>query len=214
MKAQFWLDKWERQETGFHLPSVHSWLKKYYATVFNQSGGVFVPLCGKSTDLSYFAENNHYTLGCELSLKAAKQFFAVNQLEYEVRSNQSFKSLKADNLEILVGDYFNLQTSQLAQCQFVYDRAALIALPEAMRVQYVQQMRTLIPAARLLLITLEYEQESMSGPPFSVVESEVQTLFSFANIKPLNRREIIEKEPKFRARGLTYMYECAYCIHW
>ena len=68
MQAQFWLDKWNNQETGFHLDSAHPLLKKFYSQIFSSEDGVFVPLCGKSSDLAFIADKGSYTLGCELCL--------------------------------------------------------------------------------------------------------------------------------------------------
>ena len=57
----------------------------------------------------------------------------------------------------------------------VYDRAALIALPPAMRQRYAQLLCERLPAhVKVLLITLEFEGEQ--GPPFSVYQAEVEQL--------------------------------------
>jgi len=61
----------------------------------------------------------------------------------------------------------------------VYDRAALIALPPLMRERYVQKLSELLPTgSKILLITLIYDPEQMNGPPFSVSNSEVESLYS------------------------------------
>jgi len=214
MEAQFWLDKWEKQETGFHLSAIHPLLQKFYARVFRQKLGVFVPLCGKTSDLTLFAQKGSYTLGCELSDIAARAFFDSAGLKATERTFENFKSFKANNLEILVGDFFDLQRSQVKNCPTIYDRASLIALPSSMRVAYVAKLKSLFKSARMLLITLQYPQAEMKGPPFSVPQSEVEDLFSFASVTPLYAKNILEKEPKFAARGLSALEECVYMIEW
>jgi thiopurine S-methyltransferase len=58
----------------------------------------------------------------------------------------------------------------------IYDRAALIALPKEMRSKYVDHLqKVLSPAVNILLVTLEFDQET--GPPFSVSADEVEALF-------------------------------------
>ena len=53
--------------------------------------------------------------------------------------------------------------------RLVYDRAALIALPGAMRRQYAALMSRLVEAGgQVLLVTLEYQPEQQLQPPFSV----------------------------------------------
>ena len=228
MEAQFWLDKWHKQETGFHLASVHPLLQKFYAEVFEPQLGVFVPLCGKTSDLAFFAEKGSYTdnvkvVGCELAENAVKAFFAEQKQSDDRKSDdkqlkvselESFKSYQLDNIEILVGDYFDLQPKQLEACTRIYDRAALIALPESMRKVYVEHMRNLLPHAKMLLISLEYPQHEMNGPPFSVSQDAVNQLFSFAKIKQVYTNNILSKEPKFESRGLSALYESAYVIEW
>ena len=100
----------------------------------------------------------------------------------------------------------------LSHCVGVYDRAALVALPEAMRAEYVRHVYgQLSPACRGLLITLDYPQEEMAGPPFSVVDSEVQAIF--AGVAPaviIDRRDILDKEPKFQGAGVSRLDTVVY----
>jgi thiopurine S-methyltransferase len=138
-------------------------------------------------------------IGSELSKIAAEDFFHENS---------------TNNTEIVVGDIFNLTPKQLIECTCIYDRAALIALPKELRKKYVEHIRALIPKAKMLLITLDYDQMKMSGPPFSVDKAELETLFSFAQLKELHRANIIEKEINFKKKGLTSFNQTAYLIEW
>lgn len=55
----------------------------------------------------------------------------------------------------------------------------LIALPPEMRRDYAQKIAALlIPRAHILLITMQYEEGLLEGPPFSVEDEEVRELFS------------------------------------
>ena len=218
MKAQFWLEKWSNQETGFHLDSAHPLLQKFYSQVFNPKEGVFVPLCGKSSDLAFFAEKGSYTLGCELAEKAVRAFFSsqnkTDDKKLQISDIAKFQLYQLNNIEILIGDYFDLQAKQLESCKTIYDRAALIALPELMRKDYVEHMRNIIPHAKMLLITLGYPQHEMNGPPFSVLKEEVKQLFDFAKIEQVYTNNILSKEAKFKSKGLSALYESAYVIEW
>ena len=67
--------------------------------------------------------------------------------------------------------------------------------------------------ARSLLITLEYDQQKMDGPPFSVAEEEVQRLYApHSEAVAIDRRDILEKEPKFLERGLTALDTVVYRV--
>ena len=113
-----------------------------------------------------------------------------------------------------MGNLFVLESNDFTQIKFIYDRASIVALPDKLRRQYVSHLRQLFPTAKMLLITLDYDQNIMSGPPFSVTQEEVNKLYSFAKIELLHRSDIIEKEPVFKNRGLTSFFETAYSIEW
>jgi thiopurine S-methyltransferase len=107
----------------------------------------------------------------------------------------------------LVGDVFALSAPDLANIQYIYDRAALIALPPSMRQAYAGLLTRLLPQASQLLITLEYPQEQMSGPPFSVLPDELTHLYPEREIRLLERHDILAHEPRFAARGVTSLHE-------
>lgn len=235
MQSSFWLDKWKADQIGFHLPEAHPLLKKFYQQVFDGVQDVFVPLCGKSVDMSFLHAQQISVVGAELSPIAVADFFTEQFPGQEVSSQVLNGSSLAqpssglilqssiDNLRLLIGNYFALeqsmlfsasQSNELFPVTGIYDRAALIALPDTVRPEYVKQLVKLIPAASMLLITLDYEQQAMNGPPFSVTQDEVEGLFEFANIKILSRKNIIDKEPRFKDKGLSAFYESVYHIRW
>jgi len=219
MKNQsFWHNKWESNEIGFHLSDVHPLLKKFYSDIFISGEIVFVPLCGKTIDMSFLQLKGKKVIGVELSDIAASTFFQEqfpdSRLSNRLVEQSNFKEFSAQSIRILVGDYFNLTPELLDGAKQVYDRASLIALPLEMRKSYVEKLHSLLPKASILLITLDYDQQKMSGPPFSVDYDEVIDLFSFAKVKQLHRKNIIDNEPRFKSKGLTSFYQTAYHISW
>jgi thiopurine S-methyltransferase len=235
MQSSFWLDKWNANQIGFHLSVVHPLLMKFKQQVFGSCERAFVPLAGKSVDLRYLHSQGYDVIANELSELAVEAFFAeqfphraIEQTgSYQVSQTCDYESAircySIPQLEILIGDFFQLQPEHITadtidglqtQPVGIYDRAALIALPENMRSAYVIQLKRLIPNASMLLVTLDYDQGSMSGPPFSVVPSEIEHLFSFAQVTSLYRKNIIEKEPRFKQKGLEVFYESVYHIRW
>lgn len=214
MEPKFWHDKWERQETGFHLGQPHPQLCKNLDKAFSNVDTVFVPLCGKTQDMSFLIEQGKKVIGNELSEIAVNAFFESRDIPVEISEEGEFKKYSARNIDILAGDFFDLDESKVATCNGVYDRAALVALPPAMRERYAEKLRSLTPSAKLLLVTLEYPQSEMQGPPFSVPQTEVEQLFGFAKIAKLYSQDILEKEPKFKERGLSKFVESTYLIQW
>ncbi|WP_353151750.1 thiopurine S-methyltransferase [Pollutimonas bauzanensis] len=213
MDADFWLERWRDGRTFFHQNRVTPLLQKYWPSLSLPSGsGVLVPLCGKSLDMVWLAEQGHYVLGVELSQLAVDQFFTENNLQPQVHESPLGRHHVAGNIELICGDIFALDAATLAKCTGVYDRAALVALPPEMRERYVQHVYGQMPNDyRGLLLTLDYIQEQMEGPPFSVHEAEVLSLYGdHTLVEVIDRRDILAKEPKFAERGLTQLDTVVY----
>ena len=212
MEADFWHNRWENNLTGFHLNEVNPYLKANWSALNLKSDSrIFVPLCGKSLDLMWLAEQGHQVIGCELSELAVEAFFSENKLAVERSQIGDLELWQSEKISIFCGDIFNLTPELLGEIDAVFDRASLIALPPAMRQDYADKMSELAQSAPKLLITLEYEQSKMDGPPFSVSESEVHALYK-ANyqVKQISAQDVLGDNEKFREKGLDYMNECIY----
>lgn len=137
---------------------------------------VFVPLCGKSKDMLWLRDLGHDVLGVELNPNACLDFFNENGLVADASEVEQFLSYRCENLSLLCGDFFSLTKDSLADVTGVYDRAALVALPKKMRVDYANKLIELLPqGVSILLVTLEFD--SPQGPPFNVPAEEVKSLF-------------------------------------
>jgi len=213
MDTEFWLQRWRDGQTGFHQTRVMPLLQKYWPGLSLPRGGrVLVPLAGKSMDMAWLAGQGHRVLGVELSALAVEQFFAENGLRPATRDSALGRHYAADNIEIICGDVFGLDDATLAGCSGFYDRAALIALPPDMRRRYARDVYARLPAGcQGLLLTLDYPQEEMNGPPFSVNDAEVRALYAGRwDVQSVDRRDVLAKEPKFAARGVTRMETSVY----
>src|SRR5690554_1337589 len=213
MDADFWLERWRDGRTHFHQNRITPLLQKYWPTLaLPPDAKVFVPLCGKSLDMLWIAEQGHYVLGSELSQLAVEQFFDENKLRPTTHDSAAGRHYTAGNIEIICGDIFDLDAATLAGCMGAYDRAALVALPQDMRQRYVDHVYAqLAPKYRGLLLTLDYEQEQMDGPPFAVGDAQVQSLYAqHTDASLIDRRGILDKEPKFAERGLTRLDTLVY----
>jgi len=80
----------------------------------------------------------------------------------------------AKDIDIFVGDIFAVSRKILGPVDAVYDRAALVAFPEEMRNRYTAHLTEITDKAPQLLITYDYDQNAMEGPPFSVSNEEVK----------------------------------------
>ena len=63
----------------------------------------------------------------------------------------------------------------------------------------------------ILLITLDYNQSEMNGPPFAVSADEVMHHYGQAfQVDTIVQAEIVDQSPRWRAKGLTSLVESAY----
>lgn len=210
MNRDFWLERWERKETGFHQDEINPCLRQHWPELHLAEGSeVFVPLCGKSRDMLWLREQGHAVLGVELSPLAVQAFFEENGLSPQRTKGERFDSYEADGIRILCGDFFDLRRDDLAKVEAVYDRASLIALPPEMRERYARHLLNILPpATQILLVTLDYPQTEMSGPPFAVSAAEVEALYRrHAGIRLLAQLDVLEQNPRFRERGLSKLQE-------
>ena len=215
MDPSFWHDRWENQDIGFHQADIHALLPAYWPRLELASDApVFVPLCGKSLDMVWLAQQGHRVIGAELSQRAIDDFFAERGLAPTTRTSGGFIVKSAGPYELWCGDFFDLPREAVAGVAGVYDRAALIALPQALRQRYAETLASLLPAtARILLITLEYEQSQMAGPPFSVPGDQVRALFAGSfRLEELECRDVLDGHPHFKQRGLTALCESAFLL--
>ena len=213
MELSFWHDRWERAEIGFHKSEINTHLQQFWSALDLLPGQrVFVPLCGKSLDLLWLAGAGHPVTGVEISPIAVAAFFQENGLQPRRRQEGAFEIWEQDEIRILHGDFFALEPDHLADCVGVYDRASLIALPPALRERYVAHLSTLLPPAlQMLLVTLEYDQSAMSGPPFAVDESEVHRLYAATHdIEMLYVMDTLDETSRWRERGVTWLFERVY----
>ena len=213
MDRKFWLERWQRGEIGFHQDEVNPHLANHWPQLARTPPGeIFIPLCGKSRDLLWLAGQGYRVLGVEISPLAVQAFFEENELTPQRSRLDSFERWQFEDITILLGDFFDLQPEHLVRVQAAYDRASLIALPPEMRARYARHLTRTLPAmAPVLLITLEYPQHEMNGPPFSVGEEEVHQLYDRDyNVDRLAVHDIWAQTPRFQAKGLSALTETVY----
>ena len=213
MQPEFWHDRWNRNQIGFHLEEVNPYLQRHWPALdLAQGGRVLVPLCGKSLDLSWLASTGYEVMGIELSQTAVECFFTEQQVTPQVRQQGAFTVYEAGPVTIWCGDFFALGAADVADCVGIYDRAAIIALPPEMREAYAQHLSRILPkGCKGLLITLDYEQSEMKGPPFSVPDAEVQRLLGPAwALAIIEQPDILGQSWKFLKGGATRLVERVY----
>jgi thiopurine S-methyltransferase len=213
MEPRFWHERWAINQIGFNQSDVNPYLQRFWPELNLKPGErVLVPLCGKTIDMRWLNQQGLHVVGVELSEKAVQDFFSEGGVEPRVEVRGHFKVYSVEACEIWCGDFFALKAKDIGNCSALYDRAALIALPAEMRWRYVECLNRILPAdCRGLLISLDYEQSEIAGPPFSVPEEEVMQLLSREwRVKLIADEDVLHKSRKFLDAGASRLIETAY----
>ena len=175
MEANFWHDRWANRELGWHESKPNPLLVNNFGNLgLTPASRVFVPLCGKTLDIHWLLQQGFQVAGVELSRSAIEELFAELGVTPAVTASGSLTHFSAPGIDIFVGDIFALTSQQLGKIDAIYDRAALVALPQEMRNRYTAHLRAITQRAPQLLVCFVYDQSKMPGPPHSVNEGEVK----------------------------------------
>lgn len=211
----YWIERWKREDTGFHQNEINPYLRQYWQELHLPHGSeVFVPLCGKSRDMLWLREQGYSVLGVELSSIAVQAFFEENAYSPSRIPREKFEQWEAHGIRILCGDFFDLSKDDLVKASAVYDRASLVALSPDIRALYTFHLLSILrPGTQILLITFDYPQQEMPGPPFAVSPGEVEALYrGRAEIRLLAQLDVLEQNPRFRERGLSRLQESIFLL--
>jgi thiopurine S-methyltransferase len=210
MRPEFWHERWDRNEIGFHLPHVNPLLHAHWERLELPAGSrVLVPLCGKTLDMPWLLERGHEVVGVEISRRAVEAFAEEQNIALTAFRHGGFEVWSAGRLSIWCGDFFDLAPDSLGPVDAVYDRGSLVALPGELRQTYAAQLTRLVPpGAPSLLITLDYPPAEMDGPPFPLDPTGVRALFDGDwAVTEIEVADVLADNPRFAERGLTRLEE-------
>ncbi|MDK2125670.1 thiopurine S-methyltransferase [Parachitinimonas caeni] len=191
MDANFWHRKWEANEIGFHISTANPLLVRHIGQLALATGSrLFLPLCGKTLDIGWLLAQGYQVAGAELSELAVQQLFAELGVVPVISQHGALKCYQTGNLQVWVGDIFAVSAEQLGRVDAVYDRAALVALPDPVRPRYTAHLREIIAQAPQLLVCYAYDQSVQPGPPFSINQAEV--LHHYAEYYDISLLESVE----------------------
>ncbi len=207
VQYSFWESRWSSGQIGFHLDRPNPALLAHWADVADSGGSVLVPLCGKSHDLQWLAERGHTVRGVEFVRSAAEEYFEERGLEPHITTAGDVSRFDAARLEFYVADFFALTPASVTPSDFIYDRAALVAIEPSRRRQYIEQLHALSRrGARLLLVN--FVHDIGSGPPHSIEVAELEEhCHGVFELTLRDERDILADEPRFAQRGATHMVE-------
>ncbi|MEL7311823.1 MAG: thiopurine S-methyltransferase [Pseudomonadota bacterium] len=192
MQAEFWHERWRENKIGFHEAAPNEFLVRHFEAMGLEPGSrIFVPLAGKSLDLSWLEAQGMRVVGVELDESAVRAFFDEAETTTLVSSVGSLQKYRSGDVELLAGDIFDLTPEILGPVDAIYDRAALVALPDEMRARYAKHVVSLTGAAPQLLVAFDYDQTQTAGPPFSVNQTMIEALYRATYSQTLLSRQPI-----------------------
>ncbi len=212
MSNQQWKAKWKRDDIAFHQLQINPLLPQFWPTLGLTVGDtVLVPLCGKSLDMDWLLDAGYKVFGIELSNIAIQAFFAGRGLVPNRQRHGRFIRWSHGHVEIWCGDLFDLCAADLLEISAIYDCAALTALPEATRSQYVRHLGALLPSAsQILLLTTESADEITTVLPLAI-DSEVASLYaSRYSIELLHGNQCMKVDPEYPHEAARMLEEKVY----
>lgn len=178
MEPDFWQARWTNNQIGFHEGRPNAFLAEYFDSLSLPPGArIFVPLCGKTRDIAWLLSRGFAVAGAELSSVAVEQLFAELGVAPEITAQGALARYSGPAIDIFQGDIFELTRETLGPVDAVYDRAALVALPEPMRDRYARHLVEITGGAPQLVVAFAYDQSALDGPPFSVALEEIQARY-------------------------------------
>jgi len=175
MEADFWHNLWETNNTGWHLGDTNPFLLEFFSQLeLKEESRIFIPLCGKTIDINWLLSQGYKVVGAELNENAIKELFNSLLLQPNIQKIGNVTLYHAKNIDIFVGDIFELNSEMLGKVDAIYDRGALVALPKEMRNEYTSLLLNITKPVPQLLINFEYDQSLYAGPPFSITKTEIQ----------------------------------------
>jgi len=210
---EFWNNCWARPTQPFHLIRPHHFLVEHFERYLSPQSSVLLPLCGKTQDLTFLAQNGVKAVGVEFNPEAVSAFFQDNSVKPTITDVENKQLFQGDKIDLWLADFFDISPDDIGLFELIFDRAALIALPDSMRAQYAKHLtHFLADEGTLLLVTMDYDANEMSGPPFLVDEHELHQLFPEATITEIQRQSILESHPRWRELELNHLDEVLYLI--
>lgn len=207
MHHDFWHKRWKTNDIGFHESEGNNLLKKYFDVfALPENSLVFVPLCGKTKDIAWLLSRGCSVVAVELNEQAVLQLFEELGEAPNKASTGNFSHYFLPDLSVYVGDFFALEQRHIGQPDMIFDRGALVALPDDMRANYSEHLQAVAPNAMQFVVCYEYEQSLFKGPPFCVSEAKVYEYYEDGyNIEGLHHGLV---EGGFR--GHSQVFEAVY----
>jgi len=209
MNSEFWHEVWNKKEIGFHKDKPHKMLVNFFHELnLKEKSRIFVPLCGKTLDIGWLLSSGYSVVGVELSESAIIDLFNELNLKATITKRDHLKKFSSERIDIYCGDFFDLPSFCIDEVDAIYDRAAMVALPHEMRARYTRHLRLITHNAPLFLITFEYPDGALKGPPFSISSKEIENHYKEKYTVSLKQKVSMQG----RLKDFKNAFECVWML--
>jgi thiopurine S-methyltransferase len=232
-----WQERWSTGRTQWHKTETHASLLKYCDEylldgIIGGGGRILVPLCGKTVDMVYLTRKRAISevVGIDAVPKALDEFMeeqSSEELDFqEPETVNGYTKRKGNSITLITGDFLDItldvingggggedaDTSRNTLLfDGVWDRGSLVAIDPSLREQYVDKIGELMikPNGKYLLSTVvRPNNDTTTGPPFSIDETEIRRLFGTKpwvnTITLLDSHSFLALEPWYKVI-MTYL---------
>ena len=162
-ESDFWDDKYLNNEHKWDIstptPAFVHWSK-----ALKSSKEIIVPGCGNGYDAIHLANQGHNVFAIDFSSKV------INNL----------KNKTIDNLNVVLGDYFNLPTKFNNKFDYFLEYTFLCAINPDRRMEYIEKSFDLLDSQGMYIGFLFPISKPLSdaGPPFGINIDKILDMFS------------------------------------
>ena len=218
--AEYWQKRWSQNEIGWQRDAVHKFLVKYVdeLTDYRSNLRVFVPLCGKSLDMLWLADQGHHVVGVDFVKHPIESFFEENNLTFRklckvklAAACEAIDVYKCEEKQITIFccDLFALTVEDVGgKFDAIWDRSSLSAvLPQVgdRGKRYTKHMRSfLTDKGGYMVESHRYNVDCGGLPPACIPEELMKEIYGDHFIIKELDVEKFAKDPKRSSFAFEY----------
>jgi thiopurine S-methyltransferase len=173
---------------------------------------VLVPLCGRSVDMAWLAQQGHAVVGIDCIAEPLRRFAnectgGLEPVSEDARLSV-YRCRHLRRIILIKGDFLELAPDDLTQrFDGVWDRGGLTAVPPVQRVAYCRQLQGLLQPGGRVLLELLCCNLPLEGAMEAEEAERLLRDAGFVGISRLREADVRHEYPGFNPPGLAYLRE-------
>ena len=178
MEPQFWINSWEGgSRTNFHRPDIHPYLPSTSRPDFDRQTRPHATVWQDGRPI--VVQTTHRPRRRCRALQAGSP--AVLRRAGDLPCAER-RPIRGRPVDVDCRDIFTLEPDEIGPIEFVYDRAALVALPLPMRLRYVAKIDELTPRGAVQFVNTVHYHPVLDTPPFSIGPDDIERYHGGRNL--------------------------------